>query len=260
MHKCTESETDLRVPFLVRGPGIPAGLQPGEEGTALLIDLLPTWVELAGATHLLPTDRPGDASTRQPDGTFRLHGPAASMPSRLHDLPTSADILRSDPTAAGRTDSRGRVLGSREWAAGAPPLDGRSLVPLLHPGRMRGEEPSDWRNATLSEFWGLVEGNTSLYYCWGGAGSAAGFICDAYNNTYSLARFSPQWSAAHGAGDSVLKLVRFDDDENFEAAFNLTADPWNAQNLVRDINGTALMDAMRADVIRLAKCSGASCG
>jgi len=43
-------ETDLRVPFFARGPGIPAGVVKSE-GTMLNIDLAPTFLEFAGVSY-----------------------------------------------------------------------------------------------------------------------------------------------------------------------------------------------------------------
>lgn len=43
-------ETDLRVPFFVRGPNIPQGVTVGSDGKGALIsiDLAPTFLQLAG--------------------------------------------------------------------------------------------------------------------------------------------------------------------------------------------------------------------
>ena len=65
-------DTDIRVPFLVRGPGIKGGVNVTE--IVLSVDLLPTWVELAGAQ--MPT-------TYEPDGKSiipLLHGDDPPQP------------------------------------------------------------------------------------------------------------------------------------------------------------------------------------
>ena len=66
-------DTDIRVPFLVRGPGIMGGVNITE--VVMSIDLLPTWVELGGAK--MPT-------TYDPDGKSivpLLYGNAVPQPA-----------------------------------------------------------------------------------------------------------------------------------------------------------------------------------
>jgi hypothetical protein len=266
MHKCTQSSTDIRVPFLVRGPGIKAGQELGEEAPLSLLDMIPTWVELAGATHLLPSDRPGYASTRHADGSITTSGLASQAASPAAHTPSFPELAAAagEELPSWAVDSQGRVVGSAEWLAGAPPLDGRSMLPVLMPDSYQaGSAPAGdtWRQAVLSEYWGLVsDEKTQTYSCFGpDPGVGAAFVCDSYNNTFALARFSPAWGEANGGGSSVLKFVAFQDDENFTSAFNITNDPWNMYNLRPQLQGTPLLEAMQAELQRLSNCSGASC-
>lgn len=266
MHKCTQSSTDIRVPFLARGPGIQAGQALGEATPVSLLDMIPTWVELAGATHLLPRDRPGYASTRRLDGTLASHGPASTAKPPSEHRPSIHELAaaRGEELPPWALDSQGRVLGSAEWLAAAPPLDGRSMLPVLMPGAYepRSAPPaSTWRQAVLSEYWGLVSNETTqTYSCFGPhPGVGAAFVCDAYNNTFQLARFTPAWAEANGGGSAVLKYVAFQDGENFTSVFNMTEDPWNMYNLRPQWQGTPLLAAMQAELLRLGTCAGASC-
>ncbi len=52
--KYTPFEEDIRVPLLVRGPGVPAGLKV--DAFTMSIDLAPTIADLAGATLQMPSD------------------------------------------------------------------------------------------------------------------------------------------------------------------------------------------------------------
>ncbi len=52
--KGTPYEEDTHVPFMVRGPGIPAGATRADVGA--IIDLAPTFAEIAGATLGVPSD------------------------------------------------------------------------------------------------------------------------------------------------------------------------------------------------------------
>ena len=63
-------DTDVNVPFLVRGPGVPAGMKSNQ--LIQSVDLLPTWVELAGMQ--------GPSNAKQQDGKSMvnlLHGTTA---------------------------------------------------------------------------------------------------------------------------------------------------------------------------------------
>ena len=59
-------DTDVNVPFLVRGPGVQAGMK--NEQLIQNVDLLPTWVELAGIQG--PSDTKQDGKSMVP----LLHG------------------------------------------------------------------------------------------------------------------------------------------------------------------------------------------
>lgn len=52
--KGTPYEEDTHVPFLVRGPGVPAGVTRTDVGG--IIDLTPTFADIAGATLVVPSD------------------------------------------------------------------------------------------------------------------------------------------------------------------------------------------------------------
>ena len=66
-------DTDIRVPFLVRGPGVKGGVNITE--VVMSIDLLPTWVELAGAK--MPTTYDADGKSIVP----LLHGSESPQPT-----------------------------------------------------------------------------------------------------------------------------------------------------------------------------------
>ena len=120
-------DTDIRVPFLVRGPGIKVAVNNTE--VVMSIDLLPTWIELAGAK--LPTSYGVDGKSIVPllhggyspqptVNTFRwvalaeMYGGSSQMGTRY--------IGMSDFTMNkfwNNTYQAVRVINGSDWASGA---------------------------------------------------------------------------------------------------------------------------------------------
>ena len=177
--KGTLGEGGLRVPLLVRGPGVPAGRCSGVLAT--MVDLLPTIAELAGADlagirgieggSLAPVFRdPAAGLIRRPREAFVVHfphydkdpsGPASAIylgdfklvrlyetgALRLFDLardPTeSRDLALSSPSKASELDQR-LAESLREVGAAMPRLRdvGAGAVGAEDlPGERRGKRP-----------------------------------------------------------------------------------------------------------------------
>ena len=120
-------DTDIRVPFLVRGPGIKGAVNVTE--IVMSIDLLPTWVELAGAK--MPT-------TYIPDGKSiisLLHGSMQPQPTvNIFRSVALAEMYGGSSTMSERysgmedfeknhfwdnTYQAVRVINGSDWAEGA---------------------------------------------------------------------------------------------------------------------------------------------
>ena len=176
---------------------------------------------------------------------FMVRGPGIAAGSKVHALALNVDVA---PTIA--------ALFHTE----PPPeslTDGRSLLPLLFtaPAGTDGGGTSgggEWRKDFLFEFW---EGNLSQV---GGAkpGGFCNHIISAANNTYQGVR------TADG-----LKLVDFSNrtvypnanSEDIEEAFNLTADPWEMNNLAKDPASQPWVNRLRARLAELRNCNKAGC-
>ena len=120
-------DTDIRVPFLVRGPGIKGGTKVTE--VVLSVDLLPTWVELGGGK--LPTSYEVDGKSISPllfgsmpaepkVNTFRsvalaeMYGGSSNMGTRYIGMPGFENNHFWN-----NTYQAVRVINGSEWAADA---------------------------------------------------------------------------------------------------------------------------------------------
>lgn len=120
-------DTDIRVPFLVRGPGVKGGIKVTE--VVMSIDLLPTWVELANGK--LPTTYNVDGKSMvsllfgqippNPQvNTFRsialaeIYGGSSNMGTRYHGM---AGFEKNK--FWNNTYQAVRVINGSDWAANA---------------------------------------------------------------------------------------------------------------------------------------------
>jgi len=180
-HKVQPYETDLRVPFIVRGPGIPRNqILKGTVG--LNVDITPTLVDIAGAQS--PSLDSGFA------------------------------------------------------------FDGRSILPQL-----LGQVQSRARDAFVFEYRGS---DLSPTYA-GGCANPMGHWLDMKNNTYHGLR------VLNGTHD--LTYVEFDDDVQFRELFDLSTDPEQVRNVVKDPSYSNVVSELGASLQRLRTCKadGVSC-
>uniref|UniRef100_A0A672GWX5 N-acetylglucosamine-6-sulfatase n=1 Tax=Salarias fasciatus TaxID=181472 RepID=A0A672GWX5_SALFA len=129
-------------------------------------------------------------------------------------------------------------------------MDGMSFLPILH-GQMNS---SSWRTDILVEYEG--EGSDvsipscpllgpGLWFCYPDC------VCeDAFNNTYACVRtVTPSVN---------LQYCEFDDNEVFVEVYNLTADPFQLNNIAKSIEQEVL-EEMNHRLMMLQSCSGATC-
>ncbi|EDQ85532.1 uncharacterized protein MONBRDRAFT_29207 [Monosiga brevicollis MX1] len=185
-------ETDIRVPLVVRGPGIPKN--SGTEALAPHIDLAPTILDMAGVTK-----------------------PAV--------------------------------------------MDGRSWLPIA-----RNATPSDWRQDFLIEYGGPSidswenleaprgEGDCGANFTCAGVelcgGEHGSTPCDAVNNTYKCLRtIKPDENSIY---------CEFDDAENMVEWYDITADPWEMNNL-HESGDASKKQQLHERLRAFRECSGDEC-
>lgn len=156
-------EEDIRVPLMVRGPGVPAGVTRDEY--ALNIDLAPTFAELGGA---IPTDfmdgrslvpllgsAPVPPQEWRDDFLVELWRPAVQGGDELRALRTR-DAFRSGPTPA-PVGAPGPAIYA-EYRSGAQelydlvsdPYQLQSLHQVVPPGQQRRWSSRLWELATCA--------------------------------------------------------------------------------------------------------------
>ena len=168
--KYTPYETDVRVPLLVRGPGVPAGRTV--DAFTLNVDFAPTFAEIAGAT------------------------------------------LRE-------------------------PVDGRSLVPLLHGGPV----PADWRKSVLLEQFTFRE-----------APQPAGTVREP--SEAPAAQGVVEYPSHLGLRTPTYKYVEYANGER--ELYDLTADPDETENQARRAD-PGFLAQLSDRVHRLNACAAAAC-
>ena len=111
--------------------------------------------------------------------------------------------------------------------------------------------PLKWRTDFLFEFWEGPPGGPSQAV----RGSYCDHVMTASNNTYQGVRTS-----------DGLKYISFRDaiysggnGEDIEEAFNLTADPWEMNNLANDARSQPWVSRLRARLRTLRNCSRTQC-
>ena len=118
-------DTDIRVPFLVVGPGVPAGTKVTE--VVMSIDLLPTWLDLAHGKPPLTYDPDGKSIVPLLTGKFPPRPAENTLRSAaLAELYGGSSNVQSDLlhlTMYGRfwnnTYQAVRVINGLDWAKGA---------------------------------------------------------------------------------------------------------------------------------------------
>ena len=168
--------------------------------------------------------QPYDTDLRVP---FMIRGPGIAPGSSVSAIALNVDIA---PTIAGLV----RAAPFPESLT-----DGHSLTPLL----FAPNTSQTWRQAFVFEFWAGGKA---------GEQPKEGAYCShnimSVNNTYQGVRTA-----------SDLKLVDFRPHEDFEEAFNLTADPYEMVNLASDPASQPWVEQLRERLRLLRNCTQASC-
>lgn len=229
-------ETDIRVPLLVRGPGIPPGQTVAQ--LASHVDLAVTFLDMMGG------DRP-----EQMDGTSWLpvvQGTAAQRAEVAkrwrHDLlieyggpsvPSSRSLAGA--RAAGHAAAQHEALVFRRGLAGGAP-------------------------AASSGDCGMAVAGHDVHTDCSGIGMCGGehgrCPCDASNNTYKCVR------TLNDTENSIY--CEFDDSEDFVEYYDINADPYELHNIASAPEAATAavrskMAALRARLRSFMRCWGADC-
>lgn len=230
-------ETDIRVPLLVRGPGIEAGQAVSQ--LASHVDLAVTFLDMMGA------ERP-----EQMDGTSWLpvvKGTAAERDQVAkrwrHDLlieyggPSvpSARSLAGARAAAGSAAEHEALIFRRGLGAAATPTSSPADCGLPVPGH---DVHTDCAGIGM---------------CGGEHGRCP---CDASNNTYKCVR------TLNSTENSIY--CEFDDSEDFVEYYDINADPYELHNIASSAESQTAavrdkMAALRARLRSFMRCWGADC-
>jgi N-acetylglucosamine-6-sulfatase len=141
--KMTAFDTDIRVPLIVTGPGVPAGKT--SEAAVANIDLAPTFAQLGGASipdtvdghSLLPLLHGGSGARWRTANLVEHHGPDTQtddpdLPAAGSGNPPSYEALRTDNYTYVEY-----IDGSREYYdLTDDPLELHNTVDALSPGRL----------------------------------------------------------------------------------------------------------------------------
>ncbi|XP_077450522.1 N-acetylglucosamine-6-sulfatase isoform X1 [Stigmatopora argus] len=129
-------------------------------------------------------------------------------------------------------------------------MDGTSFLPVLN-GQMNG---SSWRSDILVEYQGEGSDISDPACPLLGPGVSECFpdcVCeDSFNNTYACVRTL--------APAADLQYCEFDDDEVFVEVYNLTADPFQLDNIAKTIDQEVL-EKMNHRLMMLQSCAGQTC-
>ncbi|KPP74400.1 N-acetylglucosamine-6-sulfatase-like [Scleropages formosus] len=142
------------------------------------------------------------------------------------------------------------ILDIARYNVSKTQMDGMSFLPLMNGNRGNGT----WRTDILVEYEGEGQNITDPSCPLLGPGVSECFpdcVCeDSYNNTYACVRtMSPSGN---------LQYCEFDDSEVFVEVYNLTADPFQLNNIAKSIDQEVL-EKMNHRLMMLQSCSGASC-
>ena len=217
----------LRIPMVIRGPGVPAGVELPHLGTN--VDFAPTWLELAGL------DVPAYMDGR-------------SVLSFVVPNASAAGVLPATRAALARV--RGPPGSAAEAAAMAAAAD---------PAAFRTESFVQYYNQGP---WIVDNGGDQCPIC---AGNGTTRVLDDYSNTYiGLTVDDPaigRWK--YGEYQNVCSSAqvtggRCFDDVTTTELFDLDADPWELSN-VAGTAPAALLAELHARLRAYYPCRGASC-
>ena len=216
-------QTDVRLPLLVRGPGIAPG-RVVTDGFVVTIDLAPTFLDLAGVA---PREYADDVTL---DG--RSAAPLLLEPSHAARAP--------QPSAPPRDDFLIEYHGEASdnchaYLQHSHPRGNFSKGDGINCG-LRG--PDSW--ATPPYFDGDVTFSA---------------IQDAANNTYACVR-----TRGRGGGDAAADTMycEFDDDEHFVEYYEHGRDPWQLKNLGKSAAASTLAP-LKARLEQFRHCKGEGC-
>ncbi|XP_035391424.1 glucosamine (N-acetyl)-6-sulfatase (Sanfilippo disease IIID), b isoform X2 [Electrophorus electricus] len=165
-----------------------------------------------------------------------VRGPGIKPKQTLQDLVVNIDLSMTILDIAGVNIS-------------ALNMDGQSFLPQLTPSLRGGTS----RSYFLVEYTGEGHVPEDPHCPRLGPGLANCFpdcICqDSFNNTYACVRTLK--------GDN-LQYCEFADNESFVEMYNLTADPYQLENIVKKVDPT-LLQTMNQRLIKLQSCQGKSC-
>ncbi|ELW61958.1 N-acetylglucosamine-6-sulfatase [Tupaia chinensis] len=247
-------EFDIKVPLLVRGPGI----KPNQTSKMLVanIDLGPTILDIAGydlnktqmdGMSLLPILRGASNLTWRSDVLVEYQGEGRNVtdptcPSLSPGVSQCfPDCVCED--AYNNTYACVRTM-SALW----------NLQYCEFDDQERGASNLTWRSDVLVEYQGEGRNVTDPTCPSLSPGVSQCFpdcVCeDAYNNTYACVRtMSALWN---------LQYCEFDDQEVFVEVYNLTADPDQITNIAKSID-PELLGKMNYRLMMLQSCSGPTC-
>jgi len=218
-------EFDLRVPMVVRGPGIPANTST--DSPVVLIDLAPTLLDLAGVEVPATMDGLSFASLLKPNSTNRVSSPST----------VSGDTLRP----VQETGEENLDQEKAEIVSNVSDITSRDsfLVEYTGEGSARSSDTSCGQQ--------LNNDLPNLAEC------SAQFGCkcqDSKNNTYACVR-------TISAQENTV-FCQFEDGKNFTEMYNLKQDPAQLMNLATLLQKDTL-DHYQKLLAILKNCKGPDC-
>jgi arylsulfatase A-like enzyme len=230
-------ETDVRVPFFARGPGIPAGSTVAS-GALVSVDLAPTLLQLSGAWSRDAIEALG--MDGQPLAAMLTQAEAPPARDFLveyfgESVDYCASSLEGAFPARGRSALDGRLCPVRRRA--------RVLLAIAQP--RRGVRASaDGVNCGLRGNWSFVTPPL-----WNGT-DAWSSVQDHRNNTYACVR-----SVTPGNGTNAADTQFCAWDSGEEELYDLVQDPWQMHNQAPTMLPARARD-LRARLARLRACKG----
>lgn len=222
-------ETDIRVPLLVRGPGIPAATNI--DIPALHIDLAPTILDMMGRQK----------TPAQMDGRSWL--PFVKQPQKK--------------------EWRSQFLV--EYSGGNPLPNIDKLDFSITETDFEMEIEDEWFHASLNKYNSSCGANASdELSIWGRCSCTVGNIskivhdqspCDGKNNTYACLR---TLTSSGVAGENNTIYCEFSDNENFIEYYDLDADPYNLHNLA-PITSKHQLKLLHQRLLQFQLCNGTDC-
>ncbi|KAK3783048.1 hypothetical protein RRG08_018880 [Elysia crispata] len=242
-------EFDIRVPLIVRGPGIKPNTTSAD--IVMSIDLAPTFVNIAGVKMPPEFDGMDLAPLLHPKNDYEAiykrlqeseqgssHSVLSYMWRRTHqesvtniDLaPTFADLSGSDiQTAKFDGMSFAGILLGQAHAF-------RSTVLVEYYGEEEAKEPECPKLSNQH-----LKGCSKMYHC----------VCeDAKNNTYGCIRYEN--------AKQSFKFCEFQDVSNTIEVYDLNGDP-NEMNNIAKTAPPELLSKLTDKLAKLSLCKGASC-